>query len=237
MEREIALDTETTGLSPREGHRIIEIGCVEMFNRVPTGNNFHVYINPKRDVPEAAVKVHGLTEDFLKDKPTFDKVADDFMKFIGNSRLVIHNAAFDIGFLNAELFPFKHEIKNDQVFCTLKYARKKFPGTANSLDALCRRFSISNEHRTLHGALLDSEILAEVYLELMGGKQVAIDLEDNNQNSNNQSSDTTKQEQEYKIARRENFPKRCFAPNDQEISEHTESIVNNIENSLWKKFE
>jgi DNA polymerase-3 subunit epsilon len=230
MEREIALDTETTGLSPLEGHRIIEIGCVEMMNRVATGNHFHVYVNPMRDVPESAVKIHGLTEDFLKDKPVFSDIADDFLKFIGNSKLVIHNADFDTRFLNAELFNIKKpEIIQDNVFCTLKYARKKFPGAANNLDALCRRFGIDNSHRDLHGALLDSEILAEVYLELMGGAQMGIDL-GNQKRGEKESENMTSRNQ---IIRRD-FAKRDFKVSDSELEEHNK-LVNSIENSLWKK--
>jgi len=176
-EREIALDTETTGFKPHEGHRLVEIGCVEMINRVSTGNNFHVYINPERDMPDGAFNVHGLSERFLSNKPKFAEIADDFLKFIGNSKLIIHNADFDMNFLNAELLWIrKREIPLAQAFCTLKYARKKFPGSPASLDALCKRFDVDNSNRTLHGALLDAELLADMYLELMGGKQVTLEL-------------------------------------------------------------
>jgi len=231
MDREIALDTETTGFEPKDGHRIVEIGCVEMINRVPTGNNFHVYINPERDMPEGAFKVHGLSEEFLSDKPKFAEVAKDFNNFIGNSKLIIHNADFDVKFLNAELFAAKlPEIKNENVFCTLKFARRKFPGAANNLDALCRRFEIENSHRTLHGALLDSEILAEVYLELMGGKQVNIDL---GQKANDNNNDEV-EEHKIQIVKRD-FAKRDFPPNKEEISIHNE-LIESIENSIWKKY-
>ena len=175
--REICLDTETTGLKPQEGHRVIEIGAVELVNHVPTGARFHVYINPERDVPEGAVKVHGLTAEFLSDKPKFAEVARDFLDFIGDAPLVIHNAEFDRGFLNWELgmlgLP---QIPQEQCIDTLLIARRKWPAGPNSLDALCRRFGIDNSHRTLHGALLDAEILAEVYLELIGGRQIGLSL-------------------------------------------------------------
>ncbi len=175
--REICLDTETTGLKPQEGHRVIEIGAVELVNHVPTGERFHVYINPERDVPEGAVKVHGLTAEFLADKPKFAEVAQDFLDFIGDAPLVIHNAEFDRGFLNWELGMLNlPQIPPEQCIDTLLMARRKWPAGPNSLDALCRRFGIDNSHRTLHGALLDAEILAEVYLELIGGRQIGLSL-------------------------------------------------------------
>jgi len=178
--REIVLDTETTGFKPEEGDRIVEIGAVELFNHMPTGNTYHQYINPERTMPEAAFKVHGLGDEFLADKPLFKDIAQDFMKFIGNSQLVIHNAAFDMKFLNAELGWIKSAlIPMDQALDTLALARTKFPGAQASLDALCRRFGIDNSSRTLHGALLDSEILAEVYLELLGGRQSGFALSNN----------------------------------------------------------
>ncbi|MCF6273185.1 MAG: DNA polymerase III subunit epsilon [Rhodobacteraceae bacterium] len=170
--REIVLDTETTGLDPSTGDRIVEIGAVEIFNHMPTGETYHQYINPERDMPAGAFAVHGLSEAFLSDKPVFASIAKEFLEFIGNSRLIIHNAAFDMKFLNAELKGCRHPIiPMDQALDTLAIARKKFAGAQNSLDALCRRFGIDNSSRTLHGALLDSEILAEVYLELVGGRQ------------------------------------------------------------------
>lgn len=170
--REIVLDTETTGFEPEQGDRIVEIGAVELFNHVPTGNTYHQYINPERSMPQEAFAVHGLGDDFLRDKPVFARIVDDFLAFIGDSRLVIHNAAFDVKFLNAELRWAKRPIlPADCAIDTLDIARRRFPGSPASLDALCRRFSIDNSSRTLHGALLDSEILAEVYLELIGGKQ------------------------------------------------------------------
>ncbi len=176
MIREIVLDTETTGLSPNEGDRLVEIGCVELINHIPTGKNYHVYINPQRSMPEEAFRVHGLSEEFLADKPLFGAVAEEFLAFIGDATLVIHNAAFDIGFLNAELLRAGHKTLSNPVIDTVMVARQKHPGARVSLDALCKHYGIDNSRRTLHGALLDSEILAEVYLELIGGKQVSLAL-------------------------------------------------------------
>lgn len=172
--REIVMDTETTGLDPFSTHpdRIVEIGGVELWNHVPTGNTYHQYINPQRDMPQEAFDVHGLSEQFLSDKPLFAEIAQAFLDFVGDAKLVIHNASFDMKFINAELsWVDRPAIPMDQAIDTLKIARKKFPGAQASLDALCRRFGIDNSARTLHGALLDSEILADVYLELIGGKQ------------------------------------------------------------------
>lgn len=170
--REIVLDTETTGLDPFSGDRIVEIGAVELFNHMPTGEVYHQYINPERDMPAGAFAVHGLSEAFLSDKPLFASIAQEFLDFVQDSRMIIHNASFDMKFLNAELDWCSHpQLPMAQALDTLAIARKKFAGAQNSLDALCRRFGIDNSSRTLHGALLDSEILAEVYLELIGGRQ------------------------------------------------------------------
>lgn len=176
MIREIVLDTETTGLSPHDGDRLVEIGCVELINHIPTGKTFHVYINPQRSMPEEAFRVHGLSEEFLSAKPLFADVAEDFRGFIGDATLVIHNAPFDMGFLNAELERAGKPRLGNEVIDTVMVARKKHPGARVSLDALCKHYGIDNSRRTLHGALLDSEILAEVYLELIGGKQVSLAL-------------------------------------------------------------
>ncbi|MBN9886094.1 DNA polymerase III subunit epsilon [Salipiger abyssi] len=182
--REIVLDTETTGFEPEQGDRIVEIGAVELFNHVPTGNTYHQYINPERSMPQEAFEVHGLGDDFLRDKPVFAKIVDEFRSFIGDAKLVIHNAAFDVKFLNAELrWSGRPLLPRDCAIDTLDIARRKFPGSPASLDALCRRFGIDNSSRTLHGALLDSEILAEVYLELIGGKQPDLVLTPQRQNS------------------------------------------------------
>lgn len=172
--REIVLDTETTGLNPHDTprHRIVEIGAVEVFNQVPTGKTYHQYIQPEREMPKEAFEVHGIGEDFLVDKPLFAAIAQEFLDFVGDAKMVIHNAEFDMRFLNAELeWAGKPTLPNDQALDTLKIARRKFPGSPASLDALCRRFGIDTSARVKHGALLDSEILAEVYLELTGGKQ------------------------------------------------------------------
>lgn len=176
--REIVLDTETTGFDPETGDRIVEIGAVELQNHLPTGRTYHQYINPERAMPEDAFKVHGLGDEFLKDKPVFADCGQAFLDFIGDAKLVIHNASFDMKFLNAELgWMNLGPIPNDQAIDTLAIARRKFPGSPASLDALCRRFGIDNSSRTLHGALLDSEILAEVYLELIGGRQPGFGLD------------------------------------------------------------
>ncbi|MEO1544296.1 MAG: DNA polymerase III subunit epsilon [Pseudomonadota bacterium] len=170
--REIVMDTETTGFDPHKGDRLIEIGCVEIFNRVPTGNEYHCFINPMRDVPEAAQAVHGIATEFLQDKPLFDAVADDFLAFVADDPLVIHNAPFDIGFLNAELTRSgRTALSNDRVVDTLVMARRKHPGGSNTLDALCKRYGVDNSKRDKHGALIDSLLLAEVYLELLGERQ------------------------------------------------------------------
>ncbi len=170
--REIVLDTETTGFDPEAGDRIVEIGAVELWNHVPTGETYHQYINPQRDMPQDAFEVHGLSTEFLSDKPIFAEIGQAFLDFLGDAKLVIHNAAFDMKFLNAELALIDlPPIPWERAIDTLAIARQKFPGSPASLDALCRRFGIDNSARTLHGALLDSEILAEVYLELIGGRQ------------------------------------------------------------------
>lgn len=172
--RQIVLDTETTGLEPKQGHRIIEIGCVEMIDRCITGNDFHVYINPERAIDEAALAVHGISNHFLKDKPKFKEIAEQFMDFTRGAEVIIHNAAFDVGFIDHELNLLgRHQIKFSEhctVFDTLTYARNKHPGQRNSLDALCKRYKVDNSNRKLHGALLDAELLALLYLEMTGGQ-------------------------------------------------------------------
>jgi len=172
--RQIVLDTETTGLDIALGHKIIEVGCVELINRKPTGRHLHIYINPEREVEAGAIEVHGITNEFLADKPTFEKIADDFIEFVKGAELIIHNASFDIGFLNHELASLQRGFlaMNDycQVLDTLALARKKHPGQKNSLDALCKRYEVDNSQRELHGALKDAEILADVYLLMTGGQ-------------------------------------------------------------------
>ena len=175
--REIVFDTETTGLDPYQGHRLIEIGCIELVNRFPTGQTFHRHLNPERDVPAEAFAIHGLSYDFLKSQPVFADIAADLLAFVGDAPLIAHNALFDLGFLNAELERVKQAaIPRDRLIDTLQLARRKYPGSSNRLDDLCARFGIDNSHRTKHGALLDAELLAEVYLELIGARQAQLGL-------------------------------------------------------------
>jgi DNA polymerase-3 subunit epsilon len=182
IHRQIVLDTETTGLNPKEGHRIIEIGCVELINRRLTDHQFHMYINPERMIDEGAIEVHGITNESLVDKPLFKDIVDDFLEFVSGAELVIHNAPFDVGFLNHELKLLNRNLAPVDEICTifdsLVYARKKHPGQRNSLDALCKRYGIDNSHRDLHGALLDSEILSDVYLLMTGGQSSLLDEEE-----------------------------------------------------------
>lgn len=191
QQRQVVLDTETTGINPKEGHKIIEIGCVELINRRLTQNRFHVYLNPDREIDAGAIEVHGITNDFLQDKPRFADVVEDFMTFTRDAELIIHNAPFDVGFLNHELalLDKKHRTieSNSSVFDTLTFARKKHPGARNSLDALCKRYGIDNSHRDLHGALLDAEILADVYLIMTGGQASLLDDIDNPEGSKQQA--------------------------------------------------
>lgn len=189
--RQVVLDTETTGINPKEGHKIIEIGCVELINRRLTHKHFHVYLNPDREIDAGAIEVHGITNEFLKDKPRFHDVVEDFMAFTRGAELIIHNAPFDVGFLNHELSLLSGESRsvesNSSVFDTLAYARKKHPGARNSLDALCKRYGIDNSHRDLHGALLDAEILADVYLLMTGGQSSLLEEDDTHDNQSQQT--------------------------------------------------
>lgn len=186
--RQIILDTETTGINPQEGHRIIEIGCVEMFNRRLTGNNFHVYLNPDRFIEQEAINIHGITNEFVADKQRFRDIAQQFFDYVQGAELVIHNAAFDVGFINHEFKLLAEPLPPVDSVCaildTLKLARDLHPGQKNNLDALCRRYDIVNSHRTFHGALLDAEILADVYLAMTGG-QVSLNLASNSGNEQN----------------------------------------------------
>jgi DNA polymerase III subunit epsilon len=177
--REIVFDTETTGLDPYQGDRLVEIGCVELLNGFPTGNSFHFYLNPERDVPEAAFNVHGLSAEFLKDKPLFADICEDFLNFVADAPLIAHNAMFDLGFINAELERCKRPaLQRERLIDTLMLARRRYPAGPNSLDHLCARFSIDTSRRTKHGALLDAELLAEVYVELTGKRQARLGLID-----------------------------------------------------------
>jgi DNA polymerase-3 subunit epsilon len=224
--REIVLDTETTGFDPQSGDRIVEIGAVELFNHVATGATYHQYINPERSMPAEAFEVHGLGDDFLRDKPVFAKIAQEFLDFVGDAKLVIHNAAFDMKFLNAELgWVNKPHLPWERAIDTLAIARKKFPGSPASLDALCRRFGVDNGARTLHGALLDSEILAEVYLELIGGRQPDFGL------SNAQSNTTDDTNKEWRAGPRPSpLPARLT---DQEREAHAAFVKALGGSDLW----
>jgi DNA polymerase-3 subunit epsilon len=226
MKREIVLDTETTGLDPASGHRIVEIGCVEVVGAIRTGNFFHTYLNPERDMPDEAFRVHGLSGPFLKDKPVFAEKVDEFLTFIGDAPLVIHNAGFDMRFINAELanLGFK-PIPMDRTLDTVILAKKKFPGSPASLDALCKRFEIDLSARTKHGALLDAELLADVYLELLGGRQVMLSLDSStaNQQQVSASQDVVKQQLEARV----------FEPLAEELEAH-EAMLAKLKNPLWK---
>lgn len=226
--REIALDTETTGLNPKAGHRVVEIGCVEMINHVASGEVFHVYVNPERDMPEEAFAVHGLSEEFLRDHPVFADVADDFLAFVGDDPLVIHNAAFDMGFLNAELErAARPTLPKDRAIDTVQMARQKFPGAQANLDALCKRFGIDNSSRELHGALLDARLLADVYLELMGGRQTGFGLD--------AAEDTGGAADAEVIAleTRQKREPRAFQPSAEELARH-EAFVDGLTDPIWK---
>ncbi|MEX0971435.1 MAG: DNA polymerase III subunit epsilon [Paracoccaceae bacterium] len=225
--REIVLDTETTGLDPEKGDRLVEIGCVELLNHMPTGKTYHQYINPQRDMPIEAFNVHGLSEEFLSDKPLFAEIVPAFREFIGDARLVIHNASFDMKFLNAELrWAELDPIPMAQALDTLEIARRKYPGAQNSLDALCRRFNIDNSSRVLHGALLDSEILAEVYLELIGGRQPDFGLSVVHSSGGNSPSTAAP------IQRPKPLPCRIT---DEERTAHAAFIAELGDDALWNK--
>ena len=228
--REVVLDTETTGLDPKNGDRIVEIGAIELFNHMPTGHYFHKYLNPDRSMPQEAFAVHGLSDDFLIGKPRFIDIMDEFISFVGDAKMVIHNASFDMRFLNAELKRAGGEIYSDQqAIDTLLIARKKFPGAQNSLDALCRRFSIDNSGREKHGALLDSELLSDVYLELIGGRQPGLVLR----------TDKGRNLEQYDTPRRDIRKKRKTELKslltDVEKANHEEFLKTLGADSVWKK--
>lgn len=232
--REIALDTETTGISPQEGHRIIEIGAVEMVNHFRTGNVFHMYINPEREVSEGAFKVHGISNQFLADKPVFKDVVHKFIEFIGDSRLVIHNAQFDIGFLNHHFA--EHSIPlipnaEERVLCTLQYARKKYPGARNSLDALCLRFNIDLSAREKHGALLDAELLADVYAEMVGVGSTQRNMLFSS--STNQAFEAAMQLHITKNTRPYREPREFSVTKDEEAAH--DMLLNALKEPIWKK--
>ena len=220
--REVVLDTETTGLDPGAGHRIIEIGCVELMNHVPTGETYQVYVNPERDIPPEALAVHGITEEFLADKPIFADIAGELLAFLGDSTLVIHNADFDLRFLNSELIRVDQpEIPRERSVDTVSLARRKFPGAQASLDALCRRFQIDLSDRDLHGALKDSRLLAEVYLQLVGGRQPGFEL-----------ASESKSQSAARTDRLDRSP-RPHAPTEEEAAAHAR-FLERIENPIWQ---
>jgi DNA polymerase-3 subunit epsilon len=215
--REIILDTETTGLDPLRGDKLIEIACVELMNQLPTGKFYHTYVNPERDVPQISTEITGLTRNFLKDHPVFSSVADEFLAFIEDSPLVIHNADFDLKFLNVELTQIRKEPLRNPVVDTLYMARKKFPGSPASLDALCRRFKIDLSNRTKHGALIDCELLSAVYLELKGGRQQGLSL-----GKEGRSGETS--ENARLDSNKELKPSRNFTVSEEEKLKHFEFV-------------
>jgi DNA polymerase-3 subunit epsilon len=217
----VVLDTETTGLDPRSGHRIVEIGCVELINHMATGKHFHKYLNPERDVPEQATAIHGLTEEFLSTQPVFADIAEELEAFIGDSALVIHNAEFDLGFINTEREKIgQPPVASNRAIDTVSLARRKFPGAQANLDALCRRFRIDNSDRTLHGALKDARLLAEVYLELIGGRQQDLGL-------------SAEERKIVESAEKNRRPPRPHAPTDTEQRAHAQ-FMEKLESPIWK---
>lgn len=230
MKRQIVLDTETTGLSPDQGHRVIEIGCVEMINRRLTGNNYHQYIQPDRESDEGALQVHGITTEFLKDKPRFRDVIKDFLDYLGDAELIIHNAPFDVGFLNHEFMLAGEQYGEVSSYCeivdTLVMARKMRPGQKNNLDALCKHYEVNNAHRELHGALLDAEILSEVYLRMTGG-QVHLSLDEENVTSDGGIKETKRISAERK-------PLPVIVATAQEQSAHAEILEGMGDTCLWQ---
>jgi DNA polymerase III subunit epsilon len=217
---EVFLDTETTGLSFREGHKIVEIACIETKDLIPTGNIFHKFLNPRRNVPDAAFKVHGFSENFLKTKETFDQVADEFSNFIKEKKIIIHNASFDLGFLNGELNKIKKDkIDKKLVIDSLEIARNKFPGTSNSLDALCRKFNIDLSRRTKHNALLDCELLREVYINLLDAKEPKFNL----------TSSSVSQD----ISKAKDYNKKIIQISDLEKQKHKEFLKSELKKNFY----
>ncbi len=223
--REVVLDTETTGLDPKSGHRIVEIGCIELINHVPTEKTYWQYINPERDMPEAAFAIHGLTNKFLSDKPRFGEIVETFLHFIDHAPLIIHNAEFDINFINAELERIKRvPLDLGRTIDTVHLARKKFPGATVNLDALCKRFHIDNTDRTQHGALKDAYLLSEVYLELIGGRQPDLDL-------TNEQNKTIKRETSQL---QNTYLPRAHSASKEELAEH-KRFLETISDSIWER--
>ena len=234
--REIALDTETTGISPRDGHRIIEIGALELMHHLPTGRKLHLYINPERDIDDGAVAVHGITSDFLVDKPVFADIVDEFLAFVGDDPMVIHNASFDMGFINAELKRLdRPALPMAQSIDTLMMARKKFPGAQANLDALCRRFEIDNAHRDLHGALVDADLLAAVYIELLGGRQPGLSLESHSQTqaADQGAENSIDPDPSFHLDAKPMRPIRAHAPTGEELQAHAK-FLEELKNPIWQ---
>ena len=231
MIREIVLDTETTGLDPKHGHRLVEIGAIELINHIPSARDpFHIYINPERSMPEDAYAVHGISEEFLKDKPVFPEVAQDFLDFIDDSPLVIHNAAFDMKFINYELsVAGRDEIPMSRAIDTVAMARKKFPGSPANLDALCKRFNVDNTGRTLHGALIDADLLAGVYIELLGGRQQGLGFQ------GVAPGVTAGKQGQLKTRDKPYRDPRVFTVSEAEKQRHAAFIAEKLSDPLWLK--
>lgn len=232
--REIIFDTETTGFDPLTGDRMVEIGCIELINRVPTGATFHRYFNPKRPMPAAAQAVHGLSDAFLADKPLFSAEVDALMEFLGDSMLVAHNARFDFGFLNHELkLCGRPDISLDRMIDTVVMARTAHPGAKHSLDALCSRYGIDRSHRVKHGALLDAELLAQVYIELTGGRQIGLGLIDDGEDEGAAAPTST---QDFDVPQRPVRAPRLFSPTEAELERHR-AFVAGLTNPIWLRGE
>ena len=233
MVRELVLDTETTGLNHEIGHRLVEIGIIELDNHVPTGNYFHYYLNPERESDEAALRVHGLSKEFLSDKPKFVEIVEEFIEFISDSKIIIHNASFDVGFINAELKRCNiSELNDDSIIDTLQMAKKKFLGQSVSLDSLCKKYNIDLSQRDTHGALKDAKLLAAVYLELIGGRQSKLEfgIKDSIEDQSKENTSFNIDEYNLNVKKR----KKPVNINQKDLNLHLINI-NEIKNSIWKK--
>ena len=220
---EVVLDTETTGLSVKDGHRIVEIGCIELDNQIPTAKKFHCYLNPERKVSEKALEIHGYTDEFLSDKKKFSDIVDDFLKFIENKKLIIHNAEFDLGHLNNELNLLgKKRINKDQVVDTLELARDKFPGSSISLDALCKRFRIDNSKRSYHTALIDCELLSKVYINLIDQKEPTLNLENHSEKKEN-----------FDLPNNHMYYKKIIEPSKEELDLHKKFLKKSLKKNYF----
>jgi DNA polymerase-3 subunit epsilon len=222
--REIVFDTETTGFEPSEGHRMVEIGCMETIDRIPTGKTFHFYINPEREIPEETTKVHGITNEMVADKPTFGEIADDMIEFFGDSPLVAHNANFDMNFLQYQLEDEGYEKLTNPVVDTLKIAKRKFPGQRVSLDALCKKYDIDLSVRKYHGALLDAKLLADVYLELTGGRQRSLALDVADSDNSGETLELQKVNIEYRTP---------IEPSEEELKNHQAFLESDVKDNIW----